>query len=198
MTVIEKKAWGRSVRQPRIDKDFVANRSASVLWHGTQVPVRSVIHSTESGDTVNSFTEADGVVNYWKNQAEHDGAHLLIDAEGNTAFIAPFSQSTYAVCSHNTGSVHIELVGRAAFTTAWWLSPSRVLQLTRCARWLAYLNLAEGIPLSHTVDKGVAMHRDFTNYYHLTGNCAHYDPGSAFPFDKLLSMARWYRKYGWL
>src|SRR5687768_359562 len=102
------------VRQP-----LHVNRQ--VATHGNHRPVRVAIHTTECGDAA-GIKELDAVVAFWNRQGRGFGAHLIIDADGNTAKCAPFGKITWAVSGFNTGTLHIELIGFARFLPSiWWL-----------------------------------------------------------------------------
>ena len=155
--------------------------------HGKQKPVRIVIHTTESHDYP-GVADMKGIVDYWARTPEGLGAHLIIDAEGNTALCGNPDQVMYAVSRRNTGSVHIELVGRARFIPSiWW---TRLKQLNKAAKWCAWLNLEYGIPLQFHVDNGISGHRHQPNQ-------THWDPGVFFPMKYLIAKAKFFRAKGW-
>lgn len=173
-----KRRW---VRQPRVDL------RGDVDTHGVHSPVRIVIHTTECGDAP-GVREMEGVLNFWRRQGQGLGAHVLIDKDGNSALAADFHKITWAVKGANTGSIHFELIGFARFLPPlWWL---RLTQLNKLAKWIAYLNLAYGIPIEHSTAAGVAGHREFP------GN-DHTDPGKWFPMKYVLRRAQQFRDPGW-
>lgn len=176
----EKRRW---VRQPRVDLDA----RGDIETHGNHTPVRIVVHTTECGD-LPGVREIEAVLAYWERQDRGLGAHILIDADGNSAKAADFHKITWAVKGANTGSIHFELIGFARFLPqVWWL---RLRQLNKLAKWIAFLNLEYGIPIERSVVSGVAGHREFP------GN-DHTDPGKWFPMLYVLRKARVFREKGW-
>jgi hypothetical protein len=175
-----------AVRRPRVQ--FEAR--GHIETHGQQHPQFGVWHSTESHDAAGT-RDLEGIVNFWKGQGEGLGAHIIIDKDGNSAFCANPTRTTWAVAHHNTGGVHIELVGFAKFAPkAWFL---RRKQLDKLARWMAWLNLEYGIPLRLSVNHGWSRHMDQSKAY----GGDHWDPGHSFPRQYVLQKAQGYRAEGW-
>lgn len=150
--------------------------------HGPQHPVRIVIHDTECPDAPGT-SEITGVANYWTRQRQGLGAHYIIDGAGNIGQGAHPTRIAWAVAGHNTGSIHIELIGYAAWSRLRWLKRGR--QLRALARLIAYLADEYHIVARHNPVHGVCMHRDF----HGTG-ADHTDPGAGFPFPLVARLAR--------
>ena len=173
----------RWVRKPLVQFDA----RPRIMTHGFQVPTRIVIHDTESHDA-KGIRDMEGIVNYWARQGQGLGAHLIIDADGNSTYGAAPDRITYAVRRRNTGTVHIELVGFARFTPKMWFL--RKKQLAKCAKWCAWLNYEFGIPLVFDVNKGISGHR------HQPGQ-DHTDPGLGFPMKWLIRRANQFRDNGW-
>jgi len=153
-----------------------------VTTHGKQTPERIVLHDTECGE-LTGVGDIVGVAMYWQRQGKGLGAHFIIDGEGNLGQGASSQRITWAVKGHNTRSIHIELIGYARWRAPRWLRNKR--QLSKLCNLLAYLSDRWGIPLIHSTDYGVCMHRDFKG----TG-ADHTDPGAGFPFDKVLRRAQ--------
>lgn len=178
MATKPKKMW---VRRPLVQY------FGKIDTHGKQTPVAGVVHTTESHD-YDGITDITGIVNYWRTQGQGLGAHIIIDKDGNSALNAPLDQIAWAVANHNTGRIHVELVGFAKFVPQiWWL---RLSQLNKLAKWMAYINLEYGIPLEFSVAKGWAGHRDYPAQDHT-------DPGRWFPMKYVLRKANEYRNNGW-
>lgn len=178
---------GKSVRRPRVDVDA---RGRVAVHGGRQVPMFGVWHDTESHDAA-GLRDLEAIVNYWVSQGDGLGAHIIIDKDGNSAYCAKPTQTTWAVAHHNTNGVHIELVGFAKFApNAWFL---RLKQLNKLARWMAWLNLEYGIPLHEGVNLGWAGHADHSKVY----GGSHWDPGTGFPRKWVLRRAKQYREKGW-
>jgi len=178
-----KRKW---VRRPRIQYEA----RGLVAVHSKSTPVRGVWHSTECGD-LPGIAELQGVVNFWKNQELGYGAQLVIDKDGNSALCANPDEITWAVENHNTGTFSVELIGFARFNgKLWWL---RKAQLDKLAKWMAWLNLEYGVPLSFDVNKGWSRHLDQSKAFH----GSHTDPGTGFPYKYVLRKAKQYRVNGW-
>ncbi len=155
--------------------------------HGKQVPQRVVLHDTESHDT-KGIRDIAGVYNFWLGQGKGYGAHFVVDAGGNIGQGAQVTQVCWHVENHNTDSVGIEQVGYAWWNLQKW--SAREAQLDKVSKLVAWLSFAYQIPLVHSIDKGVCMHRDFTDGTHT-------DPGANYPFHSVLTRAKWYKSNGW-
>ena len=177
----EKARW---VRRPLVQYDA----RGLVDTHGKHVPVRIVVHTTESHDE-EGLGDLRGIANYWSRTPEGLGAHVIVDKDGNSALCGDPSRVMYAVKGRNTGTFHIELIGRAKFLpTVWWL---RLAQLNKAAKWIAWVNYE--YPLVRIVfdaDTGVSGHRDQPNQ-------THWDPGTGFPMRYLIRRAQQFRANGW-
>lgn len=159
-----------------------------VATHGHHKPLRIVLHDTESHDHA-GIGDIVGIAEYWHRQGQGLGAHFIIDGDGNIGQGCGRTNVTWAVAGHNTGSIHIELIGFARFTLAGWLK--RRKQLDALVDLLAYLCDRANIPARHSIDRGVARHADFHN---VPPGMYHSDPGKGFPFRRVLRRVR--RKLG--
>lgn len=172
------------VRVPLIQMD--ARRI--VDGHGGQTPVRIVLHSTEGDDGL-SYLWAIG--NYWRPRGY--GCQIAVSREGSTARYLDDTEIGWCVASYNTGTLSIEQAGFARFTRAQWMK--RKVQLDTVARWIAWWSKRWGIPIRHNVVRGVLTHYDATRYKRVSGG--HTDPGSGYPLDYVLKLARTYAQKGW-
>lgn len=176
------------MRQPRVDYDALGK----VSIHGAhQHPTFGVWHSTESHEAA-GIRDLQGIVGYWQHSTPGLGAHIIIDRDGHSAYCARPTQTTWAVQNHNTGGVHIELVGFAKFAPKTWFL--RRKQLHKLARWMAWLNLEYNIPLRFSTAHGWSRHLDQSRAY----GGSHWDPGFGFPRKFVLRLAQSYRAEGWL
>jgi N-acetyl-anhydromuramyl-L-alanine amidase AmpD len=174
-----------TVRKPAVKHNAIGKMAT----HGAHTPRRVILHTTESGD-VAGVSDVSGVFAFWRQQGRGYGAHLVIDAEGNTGQGAYGNAIVWATYGANTGSLQIEMVGRAKWTMLDWVRPSRRRQLNEVAKWIAWWNLLYDIPIRFDTDAGVCRHRDFP-----AGG--HTDPGAGFPLGWVLKRARAYRRTGW-
>lgn len=193
----------RRVTRPPVDVDARGtlstarfDRNGSPRNHPLEL---GVIHDTESGD-LKGVGDINGVIQWWRNPASGGAAPLVIDAEGNSGLTGRLDYKMPHVGHFNYNSIGIELIGRATFSRLLWLGRDK--QLHRAARWMAWINKSQGLPLERgkidpktreVLVKGWMMHRDFRGL-----GTDHSDPGPFFPMESLLGMARWYRKYGWV
>lgn len=160
----------------------------SVADHGPHVPVRVVLHSTESDGLGPGY--ADGVCGYWQRQGLGYGAHFIVSREGTVSTCLGRSRIAWHVENHNTGSIGIEQAGFARFSAMEWIS--REKELDAVARVIARLAAAFTIPLEHSTDRGVSMHIDCSREF----GGSHTDPGHFYPFSHVLGMARSYAHAG--
>ncbi len=155
-----------------------------VATHGPQVPQRIGIHDTESHDTA-GIRDITGIAAFWERQGQGLGAHFIIDAAGNIGQGAPSNQVTWAIANHNTGTIHIELIGFARWTPKVWLARRR--QMAAAKRLVAYLCVRWGIRPVHDRENGVCKHADF---HDVPAGLYHSDPGVGFPFAWFLHGVR--------
>lgn len=151
------------VKQPHIDLHY------SIKTHGEHTPRRIVLHDTESHD-VKGIADIAGIATFWHNQGLGYGSHFIVDGEGLLGQGTWGGNIAWHVASHNTGSIGIEQIGYARWKGAAWLD--RKSQLNRVAHLVAFLSDYWDIPLVHSTDHGVCMHRDFKG--------DHTDPGTAY------------------
>lgn len=146
-----------------------------VATHGAQTPRVVVIHDTESHDAA-GIRDIMGIAAFWQAQGQGLGSHFIIDREGHIGQGAPGNVVTYAVAGHNTGCIHIELIGFARWTPKVWLA--RRKQFAQTKRLVAYLCDHWNIPAVYSTSHGVCRHRDF--------HAGHTDPGVGYPFKRMM------------
>jgi hypothetical protein len=169
----------------------LVDRTMLVDQHGAQRPSRIILHSTESSDAA-GIGDATAIASWFQTQGRGYGTQLCIDGHGHTVRMVWDTQVGWGTGGSNTGSLQIEMVGRSTFTAKDW--DARGKQLKQVAKWVAYWSRTYGIPISSGVTRGVATHAMHSAAFHLSD---HTDPGSAFPFARVLRYARWYRVAGW-
>lgn len=177
----------RPARQPRIQYD---GRDL-VESHGYHRPIRVVIHDTESHDTA-GIKDLQGIAEFWRRQGKGYGAHIGIDADGNSALYVDADEIAWHTGGRNTASLGAELIGFARFTRLRWFG--RPAQLHKLARWLAYWNKKWGVPLEIHVERGISTHKMQSDAFHTS---THQDPGEGFPLRMIVWLAKRYRKLGW-
>lgn len=161
----------------------------TTLRHGKHKPVRVVLHSTETPDTGVGGMLA--ICDYWRDETVGYGAHLIIGGDGATLRVVPDLNMAWHTGGANTGSLGIEQVGYARFTTARWYARPR--QIMAVARWLAYWSTVYGIPLEASVAAGVSTHAMQSKIH--PQSQGHTDPGKGYPLAFVLKLARTYKRY---
>lgn len=148
-----------------------------VATHGPQSPHTIVIHDTESHDAA-GIRDIEGIAHFWQMQGQGLGSHFIIDGDGNIGQGASGNNVCYAVAQHNTGYIHIELVGFAKFAPKTWIL--RRKQQAALKRLLAYLCCEYGIA-ARGGRGGIMRHMDF---HDVPTGMYHSDPGKGFPFKR--------------
>jgi len=170
--------------------------------HGSQKPVRIVLHDTESHD-VAGIGDIAGIFSFWHTQPNPSGsgfaqygAHFVVDKTGNIGRGGDATDIQWHVGNLNTGSIGIEQIGFASFGKLVWKRERRK-QLFAVARCLAWAHGEYGIPLrvnKNPQDPGVTTHR----LVGLAGidPSGHTDPGAGYPLGLLITMAKTIYKLG--
>lgn len=177
----------RPARQPRIQYD--GRRLVRV--HGPHHPERIILHDTESHDEAGT-KDLEGVARFWCAQGKGYGAHVGVDAEGNSARYVDDEMIAWHCGGRNTASLGLEMIGFARLTRRDWFK--RPAQLHKTARWLAYWSKHWGIPLRIDTNLGVSTHAQQSAVF---GTTSHTDPGEGFPLRMVVWLARRYRRLGW-
>lgn len=169
-------------RQPRVDvsipSPFHSERSVAR-------PSLIVLHSTESHNAP-GLSDLRAIGNWFQNPAAKVSSHICTDGEGHTARYVPDSLKAWHCAGSNSVSLGIEQIGSASQN--FW--PTAQLKTT--ARWIAYYSLRYDIPIRVSTTRGVCRHSDLG-----AAGGGHNDPGPAYPLDRVLRYAKWYRRYGW-
>ena len=138
-----------------------------------------VLHSTES-----SPGSGVGVSNYLSHGSTQADVHVVIDADGTSYRLVPDKRKAWHVAAYNARSLGIEQVGRAAQTD--W--PEAQLRAVACQ--LAHWSRKYHIPLRdarHDLTRGVVTHASLGS-----AGGGHTDPGSHYPFERVLKLAKTY------
>lgn len=161
--------------------------------HGPQVPVRIILHCTESPNVVGG-ADVKAIPAYWQRQGEGFGSHLVVDRTGLTCRCVYDHRIAWHVGGHNTGSLGIEQIGYASYSTTEW-DKLGIVGLKQVAKWCAHWSLQYNIPIRASVTRGICTHRMMSLAYPADTN--HTDPGRNYPLDHVLALATYYRKNGW-
>jgi N-acetyl-anhydromuramyl-L-alanine amidase AmpD len=132
---------------------------------------------------------------WFNNPAAQASSHVCVDAEGRSAQYVPDERKAWHVVNYNSVALGIEQVGFA--TQRFWPEA----QVKKAAKYCAYWSKKYEIQLDmrgvtnegRVVLPGVLTHADLGA---LGGG--HHDPGDFYPMEKLLHMARYYRRRGWI
>jgi N-acetyl-anhydromuramyl-L-alanine amidase AmpD len=151
-------------------------------------PSLIVIHSTESTN-VPGDQDLANVADYLCRTSTQASSHVITDADGHSARLVLDGDKAWHCAGYNSQSLGIEQIGRAA-QTAW----SRD-EIRETARWVARWNKLHGIPIrigavsgGKVTRSGVLRHMDLGSI-----GGGHNDPGSHYPLDAMLKLARFYR-----
>lgn len=141
-----------------------------------------VLHSTESAPG-----SAKGVAGFLANAKTQADVHVIIDSDGFKIRLVPDARKAWHVMNYNSAALGIEQVGRAA--QASWPDA----QLHAVAKQLACWSRKYRIPLvdarsNPNGGRGVVTHSSLG----ATGG-GHADPGTNYPFQRVLALARKYR-----
>lgn len=141
-----------------------------------------VLHDTESKN-IPGLTDLRSVGNWFNNPAAKASAHVATDAEGHSARFVDDSRKAWSCVDFNSRSLNIEQIGFAQNKN--WTNA----ELLETARWIARWAKKYDIPIRQATHEngwsGVARHSDLG----VLGG-GHHDPGSSYPFDAVLRVAR--------
>lgn len=137
-----------------------------------------VLHTTE-GHNRPGLTDLNGLVRFFDNPASQASSHVANDAEGNDARLVPDESKAWTQAAFNAVALSIEQIGFASQTT--W--PEE--QLRNTASWIAHWSRRWDIPLVRSTTRGICQHIDLG-----AAGGGHHDCGSAYPFDRVIALAR--------
>lgn len=149
--------------------------------------VRLVVLHTAEGATT-----AAGLGAFFANPASQVSSHVGIDDTTIEQYV-DYANAAWTILSANPISDNAELCGFAAWTRDVWLTQHAGM-LGLAARWVRERCLARGIPLVKLTpaqvaagQAGVIGHWDWTLGMR---DGTHTDPGQAFPWDVVISLAQ--------
>lgn len=148
-----------------------------------------VLHSIES---TNATGAAEGAGSWFQNPASGGSTQYGTDDDSIQQYLPDRVTAWGAPYLNDTG-IHIEQMGRASWSRATWMKHKGTL--SRTAWLMARLSKKYGIPLRTLSDAelradkpGVVTHAQATRVFHVVGG--HTDPGSGYPMDYVLELAR--------
>lgn len=165
---------------------FITHATVSRNGHGIHTPTRIALHSTETGDSDSIISN---IMSFWKNDGKGLGTQLIVDKKGRFGRYVWDKNIAWGISGANTGTLHLEIVGRASFTRFQWFL--RLKQLWAVADAIAYWSKKWDIPIRVDLGHGVFTHAMASEAF---GVSDHWDPGPGFPLGFVLRLAR--RKAG--
>jgi N-acetyl-anhydromuramyl-L-alanine amidase AmpD len=165
---------GRACRRP--NRVYTSSKG----WSGRPaIKVnRLVLHSTESGPL-----SGPAVSNYLAQANTPADVHVVIDTNGDLYRLVPDGRKAWHVANQNFDTLGIEQVGRA-IQKGW---PE--VQLRAVAKQLACWSRKYDVPLrdARKGGRGVVTHSSLG-----ASGGGHVDPGAAYPFARVIALARQY------
>lgn len=145
-----------------------------------------VLHDTEGPNVPKSVEDLRGLGNFFDRPGVQASSHVGVDSDGFGAQYVPDDRKAWTQASFNPQALAIEQVGFASIKV--WSEP----QLRKTAQYIAYWSKKYGIPIVKSTERGVCEHK------HLgAAGGGHVDCGPAYPFDRVLQMAREFAADGW-
>jgi hypothetical protein len=157
---------------PRTYTRFVRSRSS----RNGQRPVRIVLHTTEGLGNVLQLA------NFFDR--EPASSHLGVQSNGDAARMVPDSEKSWTEAAYNPGSLSIEQIGYADYSTKKWVRDYHH-GLLRTAAAISNWAHRWGIPIRHGVAHGVCQHKNLG-----AAGGGHHDCGSGYPERYVLYLAR--------
>jgi hypothetical protein len=175
-------AKGTGVRRPfeRVKMNVACQSSRNGVR-----PNLIVLHDTE-GANVPGIADLESLGAWFDRITTQASSNVGVDSAGNAAKFVPDAAKAWAQATFNSRALSIEQIGHASQQE--WPEP----QLRKTAQYLAFWNWKYGIPLVHSTASGVCQHSDLG-----AAGGGHVDCGPSYPFDRVLDMARDFRRNGW-
>jgi len=151
-----------------------------------------VLHDTE-GANIEGVADLVGLGDWFGSLSTQASSHVATDADGNSARFVSDHKKAWHCMGYNSASLGIEQVGFVSQTRTAWLKNWR--QLRETARWVAYWSHRYGIPIRKgAVSNGVVTRAGVLRHMDLGAiGGGHVDPGTNYPFGRVLVLARAYR-----
>jgi N-acetyl-anhydromuramyl-L-alanine amidase AmpD len=148
-----------------------------------------VLHDTESGQVPRSAKDLEGVASWFANPDSQVSAHVITDADGNSARCVPDRFKAWQCMAYNSAALGIEQVGFEG-------QPFARREYVETARWIAQWSHEHHIPIRRArtyrgmvIVSGIATHSSLGIY-----GGGHDDPGPTYPFKRTLEIAREIKK----
>lgn len=149
-----------------------------------------VLHSTEGHNQPGSSGDLAGLASFFASPAAQVSSHVATDSDGMSGVFVRAQDKAWHCAGYNSLALGVEQIGFAA-QGSW--APDEIKET---ARWVAKWSKDWGIPIQHgavsgggVARPGIVTHKDLG----IIGG-GHVDPGPAYPVDRVLHLARRYRK----
>lgn len=150
-----------------------------------------VLHSTESHNRPGNADLA-AIVGWFDNPEAEASAHVIVDADGNSARCVGDGSKAWSCRDYNSASLNIEQIGFASQGGRVWRHNWKELRET--ARWIAQWSLHFHIPIRRGIAEGGGVVRSGIVTHKQLGlfGGGHVDPGG-YPVKRVLTLARLYK-----
>lgn len=167
----------------------VRMRSPNQSSRGGVKPNLIVLHSTESTNVPGSSNDLRNVCSFLCRPAVEASSHVMVDGDGHSARLVADEAKAWAQARYNPFALSIEQIGRAA--SEHWTRD----EIRETARWIARWSKKYNIPIRVGAVNGGFVTKPGVVTHKMLGvlGGGHVDPGSAYPIEACLRLARFYR-----
>lgn len=172
----------------------VRHRSPCQSERSPGVPLNMItLHDTEGANIPDSITDLAGLGDFFGRIETEASSTVADDSDGNSARYVSDHAKAWHCAAYNSASLGIEQIGFASQSRVTWLKNWR--QLRETARWIAYWSIRYGIPIRKAAVSGGVVTRSGVIRHMDLGvlGGGHSDPGPAYPFYRVLALARAYK-----
>lgn len=152
-------------------------------------PSLIVLHSTEGSNIPHSSSDLIGCASYLCQRPVEASSHVIVDGDGHSARLVADEQKAWAQARYNPFALSIEQIGHAA-SERWTRD-----EIRETARWIARWSKKYHIPIRVGAVNGGFVTRSGVVTHKMLGvlGGGHVDPGSTYPLEACLNLARFYR-----
>lgn len=181
-------------KRDRLAPNVVVRHYSPCQSERSPVPLNLIIlHDTEGSNVPDSISDLAGLGDWFGSISAQASSHVATDSDGNSARFVSDRRKAWHCMAYNSASLGIEQVGFASQSRVTWLKNWR--QLRETARWIAYWSHRYGIPIRKgAVSGGVVTRSGVLRHMDLGAiGGGHSDPGSNYPFGRVLLLARLFK-----
>jgi hypothetical protein len=181
-------------RKDRLAPNVVVRHYSPCQSERAGVPLNLIVlHDTEGANIPDSTADLSGLGDWFGSIGAQASSHVATDSDGNSARFVSDRRKAWHCMAYNSASLGIEQLGFASQSRTAWFKNWR--QLRETARWIAYWSHRYGIPIRKGAVSGGAVTRAGVLRHMDLGTTGggHSDPGSAYPFYRVLLLARAYK-----